>query len=171
MILGNVAALSEPATTGIVPRQRVVPRLPDHCRENSPASRDEGLLVLLQAGQHGEISLIQYRVGNLVLRLQAWSAFPFTIQKNTVFCPCSISCSVPRPIFALFLCERWHSQIVRMERANHSLCGVIVRTRMSRPMQTRTFSLSKPGRGGTLSPFRSGRFGFCYVPGLRLMAA
>ena len=44
------------------------PRLPDHCRENSPTSRDEGLLVLLRAGQHGEIALIQYRVGKLVLK-------------------------------------------------------------------------------------------------------
>jgi hypothetical protein len=47
--------------------------------------------MLLQAGQHGEIALIQYRVGNLVLRLQAWSAFSFTISKGTVFCPCSVS--------------------------------------------------------------------------------
>ena len=33
------------------------PRLPDHCRENSPTSRGEVLLVLLQAA----IALIQHR--------------------------------------------------------------------------------------------------------------
>jgi hypothetical protein len=102
------------------------PRLPDHCRENSPTSRGEGLLVLLQAGQHGEIALIQYRVGNLVLRLTSLERISGYDLKRHVFCPCSISRSVPRRHCALFLCERWHSQIVRMERANHSLCGVTV---------------------------------------------
>ena len=49
MILGNVAALSEPATTGIVPRQRVVSVIPDHCRENSSTSRGEVLRVFAGA--------------------------------------------------------------------------------------------------------------------------
>ena len=81
--------------------------------------------MLLQAGQHGEIALIQYRVGNLVLRLQAWSAFPFTISKSTVCCPCSVCVCLTTQCASLFLCERWHSQIVRME-SQPSLCGVTV---------------------------------------------
>jgi hypothetical protein len=64
MILGNVAALSEPATTGIVPRQRVVPAIARSLtmiREDFSARRGKLSPVLLQAGQHSEVALIQYR--------------------------------------------------------------------------------------------------------------
>jgi hypothetical protein len=64
MILGNVAALSEPTMSGIVPRQRVGSRdcpITDQVSEDFSARRGKLFPVLLQAGQHSEVALIQYR--------------------------------------------------------------------------------------------------------------
>jgi hypothetical protein len=62
MIQGNVAALSEPAMTGIVP-PRVVPivRSLPMSGEGLSARHGELFRMLLKAGEHSEVALLQYR--------------------------------------------------------------------------------------------------------------
>jgi hypothetical protein len=54
MILGNVAALSEPATTLIVPKQRVGSGLRTMISDNPFTKHGELLPMLVEARQHGE---------------------------------------------------------------------------------------------------------------------
>ena len=64
MILGNVAALSEPAMTGIVPprvAEAEIVRSLAVIRRGPFCTRGEFCPMLLKAGQHSEIALIQYR--------------------------------------------------------------------------------------------------------------
>jgi hypothetical protein len=86
MILGNVAASSEPAMTGIVPRQCVVPAIARSLTmigEDFSTRRCELLPVLLQAGQHSEIALIQYRTA---VSLDVASASTLLLFGSTVLC-------------------------------------------------------------------------------------
>jgi hypothetical protein len=79
MIQGNVAALSEPAMTGIVP-PRVVPivRSLPMSGEGLSARHGELFRMLLKAGEHSEVALLQYRAAILWM-LPAHARYSYSV--------------------------------------------------------------------------------------------